>query len=41
MPTSQEREYYAAGFRDGIRMAEGEKALGMPSPDYPSFGTAP
>jgi len=30
MPTQTERDYYAAGFRDGIRMAEGDKALGMP-----------
>jgi len=36
MPTKTEREYYAAGFRDGIRMAEGDKALGMPySPSLP------
>jgi len=30
MPTLTEREYYQAGFRDGIRMSEGDKALGMP-----------
>ena len=30
MPTQTERDYYAAGFRDGIRMSEGDKALGMP-----------
>jgi len=30
MPTKTERDYYAAGFRDGIRMSEGDKALGMP-----------
>jgi len=30
MPTQTEREYYRAGFRDGIRMSEGDKALGMP-----------
>ena len=30
MPTVTEREYYAAGFRDGMRAAHGDKALGMP-----------
>ena len=30
MPTGTEREYYAAGFRDGMRAAHGDKALGMP-----------
>jgi len=34
MPTKTERDYYAAGFRDGIRMAEGDKALGMPDYTY-------
>ena len=31
MPTATEREYYAAGFRDGMRAGQGDKALGMPS----------
>ena len=30
MPTNTEREYYAAGFRDGMRAAHGDRALGMP-----------
>jgi len=30
MPTEREREYYAAGFRDGMRAAHRDKALGMP-----------
>ena len=30
MPTKTEREYYAAGFRDGMRAAHDDKALGMP-----------
>ena len=30
MPTKREREYYAAGFRDGMRAAHDDKALGMP-----------
>jgi len=34
MPTNTEREYYAAGFRDGMKAAHGDKALGMPSSPY-------
>jgi len=34
MPTGTEREYYAAGFRDGMRAAHGDKALGLPSSPY-------
>jgi len=30
MPTQTEREYYAAGFRDGMRAAHGDRALGLP-----------
>jgi len=30
MPTSTERDYYAAGFRDGMRAAHGDRALGAP-----------
>ena len=34
MPTGTEREYYAAGFRDGMRAAHGDKALGLPLSPY-------
>ena len=34
MPTGTEREYYSAGFRDGMRAAHGDKALGLPSSPY-------
>ena len=26
MPTKREREYYSAGFQDGVRMAQSERA---------------
>jgi len=32
MPTKTERDCYAAGFRDGMRAAHDDKALGMPYP---------
>jgi len=34
MPAEREREYYAAGFRDGMRAAHDDKALGMPADPY-------